>query len=491
MRRRRFWVSLAAIAAIAAGSVAAAVLVYVRDHQDFHQMQRDEAVRAARQAEAVTALSVGKLATAAAFAQTFAKLNRHRFEVVNRSLLGDGALAGAAYIPKVTGAERRRYEASTGVEIREHYAGLLFRRERSRAVYFPVTFGSAYHGNEEVLGLDVGADPVRGPYLRRARDAGRAIATPVVPLLVGGSGINVFEPVYRDGAPIGRRDQRRRALTGFIAASIRVRALAATAADALPPADRTQLRVDGKVASGPSGKLADAATVPLRIADRTWYLTVKDPGSPDLGLPLALAILGISLSALLASLVVGWNRGARMRELERQAAQDSLTGLGNRRRFEDDLAAAIARCRRDGTTGALLVLDLDRFKAVNDAHGHPVGDELIREVAEVLRRRTRAGDSLARLGGDEFAVILPRGGRKEARTAAEAIAGEIRAHHPRGGSDPVTVSVGIAIFGGDADASVATVVADADAAMYAAKGEGRDRVLIFEPARVSEDGAGR
>ena len=85
----------------------------------------------------------------------------------------------------------------------------------------------------------------------------------------------------------------------------------------------------------------------MRIADRTWTLVVKDPGGPGISLPIALAVLGISLAALLASLILAWGRTERMQELERQASQDSLTGLSNRRRFEEDLAAAMARSRRD------------------------------------------------------------------------------------------------------------------------------------------------
>jgi diguanylate cyclase (GGDEF)-like protein len=251
------------------------------------------------------------------------------------------------------------------------------------------------------------------------------------------------------------------------------------------------LLVDGHPAFGPAGELGGAASVPFHIADRTWLLVVKDPGGPPVGLPIAIAVLGISLAALLASLIFGWSRSERMRELERQASQDALTGLGNRRRFEEDLAATMARSRRDGTTGALLMLDLDRFKQVNDSHGHPAGDQLLEEVAEALRRRTRASDSLARLGGDEFAVILPRCSREEALIVAEAIAGEIRRHHPQDGVDPVTVSIGIAMFGTDPQTSVATIVSDADAAMYAAKDEGRDGVRIFEPLSVQEDGGGR
>jgi diguanylate cyclase (GGDEF)-like protein len=488
--RTRFWLSIAAVTAIAIGSVGAAVGVYLNDRGDFHQVQRDEAMRAAHQAEAVAALSVGKLSTAAAFAQTQRALSKHKFRVIARTLLGDGALDGAAWVPRVPASRRAAYEDRLGIEIRERRLGPLLKRAADRPAYYPVTFGTSEDGKPtRVRGFDLGSDPLRARFLRQAARAGRAVATPLVRLLIGGTGINVFRPVYRDGAPLGTPADRERALRGFIAGSFRVHDVAAAALTVLPDEYEVQLQVGDRLAYGPSGDLEDAATVPIHIADRTWLLVVKDPGGVGLGLPLALAVLGVSLAALLGSLVVSWNRGERMRELERQASQDSLTGLGNRRRFEEDLAAAMARSRRDGSTGALLVLDLDRFKRVNDSHGHPAGDQVIKGVAETLRHRTRASDSLARLGGDEFAVILPRCSREEARLAAEAIAEEIRRRHGGDGSDPVTVSIGIAMFGEDPRTSIAAVVADADAAMYAAKDEGRDGVRVFEPTPVRGEGS--
>ena len=477
--RARFWISIAAVAAIALGSVGAAIGVYVNNRGDFERMQTDEAMRAAHQAEAVAALSVGKLATAAAFAQTQSRIDRHEFRVVGHSLLGDGALDGAAYVPRVTASERSRYERSLGIEIRERSFGPFLKRARGRRVYFPVTFGTSETRQPmRARGFDLGADPLRARVLRRAGESGEAVATPLVRLLIGGVGINVFRPIYRDGAPLASAAERRRALRGFIAGSFRVADVAAAARAVLPDAVEVQVKIDRHRVYGPGGALEDAATVPIHIADRTWLLVVKDPGGAGLGMPLALAVLGVSLAALLGSLVLSWSRGERMRELERQAGQDALTGLGNRRRFEEDLAATMARSRRDATTGALLMLDLDRFKQVNDSHGHPAGDRLIQEVAEALRRRTRTSDSLARLGGDEFAVILPRCSREEAVIAAESIAGEIRRHHPPDGVEPVTVSIGVAMFGRGVNTSVATVIADADAAMYAAKDEGRDGVRV-------------
>ncbi|HEX3043105.1 MAG TPA: GGDEF domain-containing protein, partial [Solirubrobacterales bacterium] len=151
---------------------------------------------------------------------------------------------------------------------------------------------------------------------------------------------------------------------------------------------------------------------------------------------------------------------------------------------------AMARGRREGTTGAVLMLDLDHFKQVNDTHGHPAGDQLIREVADLLRERSRASDVLARLGGDEFAVALPRCSLAEAHVVAEAIAAAIREHRPSGeGVEPVTASVGVAMFGDHPRTSIASVVSEADTAMYAAKDGGRDAVRVFDAVALRGDAA--
>jgi len=489
--RRRFWLGMLAVALVALGSVAAATLVYLDDDQDFHQMQREEAARAAHQMEAVAGLSVDQLDSAAAFFKAEDDLSRHEFEVYGRSLVSQGALSGAVFIPRVAAASRERFERTHDLQILERVGVLDFQRSRTRTEYFPITYVAAEkEERRRALGYDLGQDPNRARYLERARDTDAAVSSPVIPLLIGGRGINVFRAVYRDGAPVGTVAERRRALVGFAAGSFRIGDLAGTAAETVDSSVQVQLGAGGETVFGSGETLEDAASAPVRVANRTWMLAVKDPGGPDLSLPVALATLGLSLAALLASLILAWGRTERMQELERQASQDSLTGLSNRRRFEEDLAAAMARSRRDGSRGALLMLDLDRFKQVNDSGGHPAGDLLIREIAEVLRRRTRASDSLARLGGDEFAVILPRCSREEARLTAEAIADEVRNHDSDAAPGPFTVSIGVAMFGDDPRTSVATVVSEADAAMYGAKDEGRDAVRIFDPTPLRGDVSG-
>jgi len=490
--RRRFWLGMVAVALVALGSVAAAALVYLDDDHDFDQMQREEATRAAHQMEAVAGLSVDQLDSAAAFFKAEDDLSRHEFQVYGQSLIRQGALSGAAFIPRVTAASRERFERSHGLTILERVGVLDFQRSRPRPEYFPIAYvASEREERRRAIGYDLGQDPNRVRYLERARDTGAAVSSPVIPLLIGGRGINVFRAVYRDRAPVGTAAERRHALVGFAAGGFRIGDLAGTAAETVDASVEVQVGAGGETVFGADQPLEDAASAPVRIADRTWVLTVKNPGGPDLSLPVALAILGLALAALLASLILAWGRTERMQELERQASQDSLTGLSNRRRFEEDLAAAMARSWRDSSRGALLMLDLDRFKQVNDSGGHPAGDRLIKEIAEVLRRRTRASDSLARLGGDEFAVILPRCSREEARLTAEMIADEVRNHRSAAAPGPFTVSIGVAMFGSDPRTSVATVVSEADAAMYGAKDEGRDAVRIFDPVSLPGDVPGQ
>jgi diguanylate cyclase (GGDEF)-like protein/PAS domain S-box-containing protein len=163
-------------------------------------------------------------------------------------------------------------------------------------------------------------------------------------------------------------------------------------------------------------------------------------------------------------------------QLKRLADHDPLTGLFNRRRFEEELAAGVARLKRFGTTSALLILDLDGFKYVNDALGHGAGDELLRSVGRLLEERLRASDVLARLGGDEFAILLPAADENGARLVAADLLEAFREHvvHLDGRPIGVTASIGIVCFGTETQGGL-ELLDEADRAMYRAKDAGRDR----------------
>jgi len=494
--RFRLWLGMAAVAAIALGSVAGALIVHSKEESAFERRQQDEALRAAHQAESVAALSVGQLSTAAAFFQAVERLTAHKFQVMAHSLLEGGALSGTGLILAVPASRRAHFERRHGIAITDR-APIGFRPAPPRADYFPLALAASNSGLEPPLGYDVGADRFRRRYLLRARDSGTSTATAVMHLPIGGTGINVFHPVYRDGAPVATVAQRRAALIGFAVGAFHIRDLTAAIASALPGGARAELVEDGRTVAGPDLSREDAGSAALRIADRTWLLVVHDPGGPSVGLPLLMAIFGISLAILLGALVLVWSRNERVRELRRQASHDSLTGLKNRRRFDEELDAELARSRRYGVTGAVLMLDLDHFKQVNDSLGHAAGDRVIAEVGDVLRSRARETDVLARLGGDEFAVILPRCDREQALAVAGELQTAIRERlESEDGAPRITVSIGVAPFGTDTPAGSEAILARADTAMYAAKGAGRDAVRTFDldeeslAAATDKQGAG-
>jgi diguanylate cyclase (GGDEF)-like protein/PAS domain S-box-containing protein len=152
--------------------------------------------------------------------------------------------------------------------------------------------------------------------------------------------------------------------------------------------------------------------------------------------------------------------------LRHMADHDALTGLYNRRRFEEELDRHIAHGRRYGMDGALLILDLDDFKRVNDEHGHRAGDLALTAVARILQERLRESDILARFGGDEFAVLMPHGRAAHAIELANLLANAVREVSTPAG--PLDTSVGFALF--EDLATSDEMLSHADAAMYADKG---------------------
>ena len=163
------------------------------------------------------------------------------------------------------------------------------------------------------------------------------------------------------------------------------------------------------------------------------------------------------------------------------AMHDPLTALPNRRAFEGTLTR-FAHDARAGRSAAVLVLDIDEFKLINDSAGHPVGDQLLVEVTSLLQSQLRPGDFLARLGGDEFVVLLQNVSEGLAHDIAERLRRVVEAmsFHHDGTLCPVTISVGIAFFGRSEDPK--TVVAHADTAMYSAKEHGKNRVASYPVA---------
>jgi len=206
-----------------------------------------------------------------------------------------------------------------------------------------------------------------------------------------------------------------------------------------------------------------------------WLLGTVGPASGPPLVELLLQIGVLLLVAAVASGVIALHQQVLEAEVQRLVDRDPLTGLANRRGLDQALRQEVARAARTGGELTVAVVDLDRFKAVNDTDGHQVGDAVLRSVADALRNGVREYDVAARLGGDEFVLVLPGCGPDEALAVAERLRRGIGV--ATAATHTVTASAGVAVFavhGTEPD----ELVAAADAALYAAKRAGRDRTAI-------------
>ena len=233
-------------------------------------------------------------------------------------------------------------------------------------------------------------------------------------------------------------------------------------------ADQLYLRASRDAAS--AGQLCAESWCDMPRSGRRRYLAADaSPIYDDAG----------ELAAVVQTLRDITEEKAAQIALEQLATRDGLTGLANRRCFDDTLRAEWARAMRQHQPLSLLMVDVDNFKAYNDANGHLGGDECLKRIACAVSNEMRANDLVARYGGEEFAVILPNESLKGAAIVAERIrcrVEQLRVAHGSGDGRHVTVSIGAATAIAASDAEPSQLVATADAALYRAKHMGRNRI---------------
>jgi diguanylate cyclase (GGDEF)-like protein len=189
------------------------------------------------------------------------------------------------------------------------------------------------------------------------------------------------------------------------------------------------------------------------------------------------------LEVLLSALAYPLRNAFTYRDALQSARKDALTKVGNRAAFEEALAREVSLSRRRGQTLALLALDLDNFKSINDLHGHQTGDLVLQDTAARMQEAVRATDQLFRYGGEEFVVLLSNADRHGAELVAERIRQAIAASTTLSQGLQVTVSVGVALTDRGDDAH--SLFAKADLALYQAKAQGRNRVAVYRDEAVA------
>lgn len=218
------------------------------------------------------------------------------------------------------------------------------------------------------------------------------------------------------------------------------------------------------------------------LAQRRAASALADRRSESYGLALAgagLAMLGLLVLSAITALRANGRADEATAELQRIATTDALTGLWNRRHLLERLEAETGRSRRNGRPLCVAILDVDHFKRVNDRHGHPGGDEVLRALARQIKDAVRLSDVVGRMGGEEFAILMPETDRAQAQLVCERLR-EMMAGRPvtlpSGAAPTVTLSTGIALMAGEEASD--RLISRADAALYEAKAGGRNCVRL-------------
>ena len=381
-----------------------------------------------------------------------------------------------------------------------------------REVYALIVQREPYVGrNRAPPGSDVWLDPVRRLALERARDSGMAAISGKVQLKADTGaealpGFIMYLPIYAQGQAHESMSQRREQLIGWVYAAFHMNDFMASLYGSQPPGltlamydgsdikgESLMYRTGGNAVPGqPPRTAAFSAQEYMVVAGHHWTLSLSTQEAFEArygrGIETVSAVTGVASSLLLSLLawlmVNGRDRALRLaetmtEEIRHMAQHDPLTGLPNRALFSDRLNQELACAKRQQGRFAMVFLDLDHFKLINDNLGHDVGDQALRQVARQLQNSVRAADTIGRIGGDEFVVLLAQLSESEPVLAlAEKLHQSLHQPFVVGGHElSISCSIGVAVYPENGTDAI-TLTKRADDAMYRAKAAGRDCIRL-------------
>jgi diguanylate cyclase len=455
-------------------------------------------------------------AVRALFDSSVEPVTRNEFEAFTRPLLNENAaIATLSWVPRITDAERAEHERKGVLEglpdyhIKDMGADGKMTVSPGRSEYYPI-FYATVPKTSPLYGLDLRSETATLAELDRSRDQDRLGFSPTAALVSasGTQGGFLFSlPIYKRGSLHDTIDNRRRNLVGFVHGSL----ITSKMIDAIINASKTPedldlffFAPDGNPQSIPiythasrlrTSPLASVSRAPataggswsrdLSVDGQRWLTMVARTAPGGVGTPNhERAWTVLLLGFIITGAVVAYIRSSRLnafrmmqvnQKVSDLAQRDALTSLANRRAFMERVEATFASYERRGAPFAVLCLDIDHFKDVNDTLGHAAGDALLRETADRLIEAVRVTDVVARLGGDEFAILQTNVRDLAAAGTLAAKIGElIREPFVINGNElHVSCSIGISRYTPEV-ASPDAMMIQADLALYRAKEDGRN-----------------
>ncbi len=431
-----------------------------------------------------------------------------------RALARNPALKAVAWTPLVPANMRRAFEAAAqkdqpGYRVKELNAQFKLVLAGERDEYFPILYSVDRDGpGSSPFGMDRLSVANGREGLERSRTSGATTSSGRIRITTGQFqgevGVGLSRPVYRRGVALDTAEQRSRNLLGFTISIVVIRdlidnVLKRIGSEGIRVAlyDESARESERFLAVWPDIAQKDPALdekqapalqrrAEFTVGDRNWVAVMTPVGGRfSTGASWrawTVAGTGLLFTLLLAVYVESARRHAR--SIHEQAITDSLTGLHNRRYLWELLKREFARARRNRTTIAAVMIDIDHFKRINDNFGHEAGDLVIAELGALFKRSVRGSDVACRYGGEEFALVLPEISIENARRKAETLRQGVKslALEQRGTPlGPISISLGVAVFPIHAE-DAESLFRRADQALYEAKNAGRDRVVVAQSA---------